>query len=225
MPPRPRRAAQARRRRSLPWPAIALVALLAASACSTSLRSTDSSASPTPSVSASQAKVDLSRLPVPRTDFCDVLPEKDAEAALGGAVSRTDHYGNGDVFEVRPGYRDVSHEYGCVFQGAGGTTAKAWVFARPVTTREARMLVRHERHRRGCAFPDSIGFGSPGLTAVCIIRGQEPASVRTRLEGLFRDSWLGCEVSAPADRESRSDVQKRAEDWCTAVVTTIGARP
>jgi hypothetical protein len=226
MYPRSRRAAPVRRR-SLVWLAALIVPALATSACSTSFRSTDAPASPTPTASTSKAKVDLSRLPVPRTEFCDVLSKRDVGSALDGPVEKTAHYGNGDEFEVRPGYRDVSHEYGCVFESTDGATAKVWVFARPVTTKEARTLVRRERGRRGCAFPDSVGFGSPGLTSVCRIRGAETSdpAVRARLEGLFRDSWMACEVSEPAQRGSRSDVLQRAETWCTGVVTTVAARP
>jgi hypothetical protein len=204
-----------------------MVPLLTAGACSTPFRSADAPASPTPSRTTSEVKVDLSRLPVPRTEFCDVLSKRDVRSALDGPVEKTAHYGNGDEFEVRPGYRDVSHEYGCVFESGDGATAKVWVFARPVTTKEARMLVRRERGRRGCSFPDSVGFGSPGLTSVCRIRGAESSDPtdRARLEGLFRDSWMACEVSEPTQRGSRPDVLQRAEAWCTGVVTTVAARP
>lgn len=156
-----------------------------------------------------------------------MLSKQDVGRALDGPVEKTAHYGNGDEFEVRPGYRDVSHEYGCVFESRDGATAKVWVFARPVTTKEARMLVRRERSRRGCSFPDSIGFGNPGLTSVCRIHGAESSdpTVRSRLEGLFRDSWMACEVSRPFQRGSRSDVLQRAETWCTGVATTVAARP
>lgn len=214
------------RLRSLSWLAIVLVPLVAGG-CSTPLQSTDAPASPSRSVSPSDADLDLSRLPVPRTQFCDVLPKSDVAKALDGPVTRTDHYGNGDEFEVRPGYRDVSHEYGCVFEGDADTAAKVWVFARPVSSREAGMLVRRERRQRDCAFPDSIRFGAPGLASVCEVPGAKASApaVRARLEGLFHDSWLACEVSEPLQRGSRVDVLQRAEDWCTGVVTTVAARP
>ena len=177
----------------------------------------------------SDAHLDLSGLPVPRVEFCDVLDEDDVAQALDGPVSGTDHYGNGDEVEVRPGYVDVSHEYGCVFRASDGTSAKVWVVARPVTRGEARTVVRRARRGRDCAFPESIGFGSPGLTSVCEVPGAEPdvgPLVRARLEGLFDDSWVGCEVSEPVEVAGartgpRADVVQRADQWCTEVVTTV----
>jgi hypothetical protein len=184
------------------------------------------------SVAPSDADLDLSGLPVPRVPFCDVLGEDDVAQALDGPVSATDHYGNGDEIEVRPGYVDVSHEYGCVFQAADGTAAKVWVFARPVTRAEARTLVRRSRRGRDCAFPESIGFGSPGVTSVCEIPGpgqDAGAMARARLEGLFTDTWVGCEVTEPLEgsggaARSRADVVQRADQWCTEVVTTVGSQ-
>ncbi len=171
-----------------------------------------------------------------------MLDENGVTEALDGPVTGTDHYGNGDEVEVRPGYKDVSHEYGCVFEGSDGTAARTWVFARPVARSEARTLVRRARRGRDCAFPDPVGFGSPGLTSVCEIASgatgstQRTTTVRTRLEGLFTDTWLGCEVSEPLGGSSegstgdgssseRADVVQRAVSWCTEVVTTVSAQP
>ncbi len=187
-----------------------------------------------PDSATSRGRVDLSALTLPRTDFCEVLTEDGVTKALDGPVSDTAHYGNGDEVEVSPGNVDVSHEYGCVFVGGDGTTAKAWVFARPVALDEARMLVRRARRGDDCTFPRGDGFGRPGLTSVCeVATGADPApSVRARLEGLFGDSWLGCEVSEPFDGASgapagsqtgaRADVVRRAERWCVSVATTLG---
>jgi len=214
------------------WLAAVLAPVLVLAACTTPLGSGDRSRSPSPSrtVSSAEADLDLSRLPVPRRAFCDILPRKDVTAALDAPVVKTAHYDNGEEFEVRPGYRDVSHEYGCVFEGDDGAVARAWVFARPVRTHEARMLVRRERRGRDCAFPDTVRFGRPHLASVCEVPGADgpDRAVRARLEGLFGDSWLACEVSEPLERSSatrgpRADVMRRAADWCTGVVTAVGA--
>lgn len=228
LPRRPRRAARGPRA-GAPLVVAVLTPALLATACSTSLRSTDAPASPKASASASasagNARLDLSRLPVPRADFCPALSTRDVSTALDGSVTRTSHYGDGDEFEVRPGYRDVSHEFGCVFQGADGSAAKVWVFARPVSRGEARTLVRRERRQAGCSFPRSLRFGRPGLTSVCRVPGSKPHArdLRARLEGLFRDSWLACEVSRPAERGRRSDLLRRAEQWCVDAVTAASA--
>jgi hypothetical protein len=215
------------RRRYLP-PLLTLTLL--AGACTFSPEPTEPSGQS--SVGPSDAHLDLSGLPVPRVSFCDVLAEDDVAQALDGPVAGTDHYGNGDEVEVSPGYVDVSHEYGCVFDAADGTSAKVWVFARPVTRAEARSLVRRARHGRDCAFPESIGFGSPGLTSVCEVPGADPDTgplVRARLEGLFGDSWVACEVAEPLEAAGtrtrpRADVVQRADQWCTEVVTTVAGQ-
>lgn len=226
MPPRTARAVRGRRRF---LPALLTLALLAG-ACTSSPEPPESSGPS--SVGPSDAHLDLSGLPVPRVPFCDVLAEDDVAQALDGPVAGTDHYGNGDEVEVSPGYVDVSHEYGCVFGAADGTSAKVWVFARPVTRGEARSLVRRARRGRDCAFPESIGFGSPGLTSVCEVPGADPdvgPRVRARLEGLFGDTWVGCEVAEPLEAAGtrtgpRADVVQRADQWCTEVVTTVAGQ-
>jgi hypothetical protein len=189
----------------------------------------EASQGPSPSVAPSDAGLDLSGVPVQRADFCDLVDRDDVAQALEGAVRDTAHYGNGDEVEVRPGHVDVSHEFGCVFEGPGGKVARAWVFARPVAVAEARTLVRRARRGDDCAFPESVRFGSPSLTSVCEVAGPPPEEapvVRARLEGLFGDSWAGCEISEPLVRGSgaRADVVQRADQWCTGVVTAIGAQ-
>ena len=184
-----------------------------------------------PSAAPGAAHLDLSGLPIPRADVCALLAEDSQEQALGAPVAQTGHYGNGEEVEIAPGRVDISHEYGCVFEAGDETTARTWIYARPVLRPEARTLVRRARHGRDCAFPESIRFGTPGLTSVCEVAS--PAAdwplVRARLEGLFGSTWMGCEVAEPLARPSgssstpRADVVQRAEQWCTEVVTAIAA--
>lgn len=188
-----------------------------------------------PSVEPSDADLDLSAYPVPRADLCPALDEDAVARALGSPVADTAHYRNGEEFEVRPGQRDVSHEYGCVFEAADGTVARTWVFARPVTVAEARTLIRRTRRGRDCAFPKSIGFGDPGVTSVCERRStgdDDRPALRARLQGLFGDTWLSCEIEEPTGpredtggvgSDAGEDVVQRADRWCTDVVTTVGS--
>lgn len=178
-----------------------------------------------------EAQLDLSGLPVPRTDVCDLLGHDDVERALAAPVTDTAHYGNGEEFEVTPGRVDISHEHGCVFAAGDGATARVWIFARPVLRSEADTFVRRTRRGRDCAFPESLAFGAPGVTSVCELPGRPSEggpAFRARLEGLFGDTWVGCEVSEPRETGTplpvaRADVLQRAERWCTEVVTTISA--
>lgn len=191
----------------------------------------------TPSADPSSAHLDLSRLPVPRAPFCETLPGQGVTDALQGEVAQTGHYSNGDEVEVRPGYTDIVHEHGCVYESAEGSVARAWVFARPVDRAEAKRQVRRARRGRDCALPDSIAFGTPSLVSACEVpadRAGTEVMVRARLEGLFGDSWVGCEVAEPVSsqgaagtggttRQERKAVVRRAEQWCTEVVTAVGA--
>ena len=189
-------------------------------------------AAPSQTAPPTHSKLDLSGLPIPRTEICDLLSDDGVTEALGSPIADTNNYGNGDDVEVTPGLVDVSHEYGCGYQGESGATARVWVFARPVARSEAKTLVRRVRHGRDCAFPKAVGFGSPGLTSVCEISSTQSdsdqgATVRARLEGLFGDTWVGCEVSEPLEGAtgSNADVVQRGVSWCTEVVTTVGAQP
>jgi hypothetical protein len=228
MSPRRSLPRSARRGRAPAALAAALAAAVVASGCSLSPEASEESS---PSVAPSDADLDLSGVPVQRALFCDLVADEDVRQALEGSVRNTAHYGNGDEVEVRPGQVDVSHEFGCVFEGPGGKVARAWVFARPVTVGEARALVRRARRGDDCAFPESVRFGAPTLTSVCEVAGPPPEEapmVRARLEGLFGDSWVGCEITEPLVREegagARADVVQRADQWCTEVVTAVGAQ-
>lgn len=175
-------------------------------------------ASPTPE------RVDLTGLPVERAAFCDILDVGSVEKSLGGTVRRTNHYGNGDEARILPGYVDVSHEYNCTFVAAGGSTASAWVFAPPVGRRQARRLVRRAVAPDTCTRAEGLRFGTPTVTSVCREREPRPRT-RARMQGLFGDAWLSCEITVQPSRASRQDVLERAERWCIDVVTTLGARP
>ena len=198
-------------------PLTALVVLLTGCTGGGGSGGSDAHGEPSPSPTGS-AHVDLSGVPVPRGPLCDVVPEPAVEQALAGPVTGTDHYANGEEAELAPGLVDVAHEWGCVFEGTGATVARVWVFARPVSQAEAETLVRRARRGRDCTFPATLDFGSPGLTSVCEV--QEGTLARARLEGLFGDTWVGCEVVGPT---AGGSLVQRAEDWCTAVVVAAGA--
>ena len=199
--------------------------------CTSAPEEPDQTTGVAPSAAPGAAHLDLSGLPIPRADVCALLAEDGLEQALGAPVAQTGHYGNGEEVEIAPGRVDISHEYGCVFEAGDGTTARTWIYARPVLRPEASTLVRRARHGRDCAFPESIRFGTPGLTSVCEVasRAADGPLVRARLEGLFGSTWMGCEVAEPLARPSgssstpRADVVQRAEQWCTEVVTAIAA--
>lgn len=225
-------------------PTVLVAAGLLLSACTSATDTSDAAGgSPSPSATAGpgEAHLDLSGLTVPRADICDLVGSDDVGQALAGTLADTAHYANGEELEVTPGRVDIAHEHGCVYVGEDGTVARTWIFARPVPPQEARELVRRARRGRDCAFPESVRFGTPSLTSVCEVAdiptgpddrddgaaGSDDAAVRARLEGLFHDTWMGCEVSDPVavleTHDGRADVVRRAEQWCTDVVNAVSA--
>jgi hypothetical protein len=158
-------------------------------------------------------KLDTGSVQLARAEFCDRLGTSAVEAALGGEPTHDDTWGNGDpVPGAAGGSGEVGHELGCAWTGAGGATARAWLFARPVTTPFAKILVARAGRTQGCAAAQTPVFGSPAVLQTCTLADNVE---RVRRAGLFGDTWLTCEVSdAPA-----VDLAKRTDRWCAAVVS------
>jgi hypothetical protein len=169
------------------------------------------------------ASLDLSGLPIGRTDFCNRLDEGDVEDALGGPVVDTTRYGSGDRVALAPGVVDVSHEYNCTYDAGDGAQARVWVFAEPVTASVGSDIAREARAESGCrTLRKAPRFGTPAIGTVC--RATRPEARAVTLRGLFGDAWLSCRLSRPGAGDVPGTVQ-RAEQWCVRVATTLGARP
>lgn len=183
-------------------------------------------ARPSPSSSPTRtpmASLDLSGLPIERTEFCDRLDEGDVEDALGGPATDTAHYGSGDRVALAPGVVDVSHEYNCTYDAGDGTQARVWVFAEPVTASVGSGIVRDARAESGCRpLRKAPTFGTPAIGTIC--RTTKPEARAVTLRGLFGDAWLSCRLSTPGSADVLGTV-RRAEQWCVRVATTLGARP
>ena len=110
-------------------------------------------------------------------------------------------YGNGDEVEVTGVGNDVVHELGCAWTGKNGTTARAWVFARPVTTDFARSVIASGEKTKGCRTIAGPPYGKPAATQLCRLPGGEQ---RLRHAGLFGQTWLTCEL-ATTDTTQRGD--------------------
>ncbi|MGN6578059.1 MAG: hypothetical protein ACTHKG_20495 [Nocardioides sp.] len=203
--------------------AVTVIALVAWPDGSGAGGSPGAAGSPTPSPSRGDAPIDLSGLPIARDLECAALDDEAVATALGGAVTTRDGYTDGDRVEVAPGVTDVAHETSCSF-ATDAAQARVWVFSAPVSTADARDLVRERRRQRGCTFPDlPTGFGTPGVISVCTDPDPD-RSVSATMSGLFGDAWLSCRLSqqgAPIP----DAVLERAERWCVHVATTLGAVP
>jgi hypothetical protein len=183
-------------------------------------------AHPSPSSSPTatpMASLDLSGLPIERTEFCGRLDRGDVEDALGGPATDTAHYGSGDRVALTPGVVDVSHEYNCTYDAGDGTQARVWVFAEPVTASVGSGIVREARAESGCRpLRKAPTFGTPAIGTIC--RTTKPEGRAVTLRGLFGDAWLSCRLSRPGSDDVLGTV-RRAEQWCVRVATTLGARP
>ncbi len=190
-------------------------------------------ASPSPSAVATPlAEVDTSTISLVRGSFCaDVDP-----AAVLGAVgadsddqARARTWANGQRARLEPGLSDVSHEYGCSWRTASSQTARAWVFAPPVTLDEARDLVAAAPRREGCSLlADAPSFGTPSVAVQCRGVGE----LTRTFTGLFGDAWLTCQVGAPVPTggadgpeaaEAAQTLATRASTWCPAVLAAAGS--
>jgi hypothetical protein len=164
---------------------------------------------PTPT---SLAQLKPGRMDLVRVAFCDLVPAAAVKAAVGPA-STPQQWANGE----RPpgaGAGDVGHELGCAWT-AGRRSARAWMFARPVSAAFGREVVARARTAKACTAAAAATFGKPGVTQTCTLPGRV---VRVRHAGLFGDTWLTCEVAGP---EPARALSRRADAWCTAVATSV----
>ena len=158
------------------------------------------------------ASVDTTALTVRRTTFCSRLSDATVAAALGGPARPTTTWRPGQSMQVTGTVKDVVDEYGCSWATASGATARAWIFAPPVTRDRAAALAK--QNPSGCrrlsgsatAPATSLAYGSPTSALTC--------GDSVMLRGLFGDAWLTCELpSHDIDLVGR---------WCLAVARAAG---
>ncbi len=166
------------------------------------------------------ASLDTVSMQVPRIEFCPSVPPAAVSDALGGKPDDEAAYGNGDEAELPDVGSDVLHELGCSWSRDEGTTARAWIFARPVDEGFARSVVVSAGKTKACQVASGPEFGKPSVTQVCSF---PDGGHRVRHAGLFGQSWLTCEVAAPASE--LPDLRKRADDWCVAVLGALSTAP
>lgn len=165
--------------------------------------------------SAPLAAYDTDGLKVARRDPCAGISDEQVADALGAAAEDTHAWAPGDNL---PGGAQVADEFGCRHR-AGDVTVAAWVFAPPVSGREARDMVAETTTGGSCsADRDSATFGAPGLAYTCQPASHGPAvsksSAGKRFTGLVGDSWVVCELRGSTDTD-------RVGRWCVAVLDSL----
>ena len=164
---------------------------------------------------------DAAGLVVRRASFCSAIDPRQVEAALGAAPEAEKSWSNGDRIEVSEGIRDVVHEYGCEYD-ADGTTARAWVFAPPITARRARqLLTKSPVPKDVCQQMSSPGFGDPSAGWACLGLRETVATYR----GLFGDAWLTCELRTGREESDPLGLYERAGSWCVGVLQAASSGP
>jgi hypothetical protein len=162
------------------------------------------------------AGLNSAAMQVPRIEFCASVPDKAVADALGGKPDSKAAYANGDTEKVDGAGEDVLHEIGCSWSTDEGATARAWVFARPVDAPFAQRAVASNRSTAGCRVVTGPAYGKPAVTQVCRRAGGEQ---RVRHAGLFGQTWLSCEVSAPS--AEAAGIRGRADAWCVQVANAL----
>jgi hypothetical protein len=176
---------------------------------------TEKSATPAPSPTPI-ASLDTAAIQIPRIEFCRLVPSAAVTDALGGKAVSGAAYGNGDEV-VLPGVgTDVVHEIGCSWTGTGESSARAWVFARPVSRGFAQDVVSSSTKAKGCRVVAGAPYGEPSMLQVCTLR---TGHVRIRHAGLFGQTWLTCEISASG--VVQADLLTRTDRWCVKVANAL----
>lgn len=172
-----------------------------------------------PEVKGDLSTTDTTTMRVRRGAFCDRVPTKDATEALGGAATEKKAYGDGDQTAISSQVNDVAQEYGCIWTGPedSATSARAWVFAPPVTLDWATQMTKSVP--KGCKAASSPAYGKPSVALTCTDAKKQPKVV---LHGLFGDAWLSCELTGKAG-EATATLQKRASRWCLVTATAAAA--
>ncbi|WP_232677556.1 hypothetical protein [Nocardioides sp. R-C-SC26] len=183
----------------------------------TALRSADDVDEPSAPVTAPPLPdLDTATMPVARAGFCAEVAETAVVEALGGDATDAVAYDDGELARITPKVTDIAHEFGCRWDRKGAT-ARAWVFAPPVTPARAEQLIETARAGATCRPIDGApAFGSPSLALTCRT-GKGP---QVTFRGLFGDAWLVCSLNRRGDV---APVITAAERWCGAVL--VAATP
>lgn len=192
------------------WMRTAALALALISTVALLAGCTSSSDSPEPAASTPLASYATESLTVARGDFCDRIGSAAVTRALGGEAEKTTHYTSGVPTEMEVDLVDLSHEFGCRFT-TPDATARAWVFAPPITNERAKQAIASLTGMDRCVvLPDAPAFGQPTIALAC----GDQAKPTVWFAGLFGDAWLTCTLERALPGPELLDETGR---WCVAV--------
>ena len=216
---RDHRGAVRRRALARAVPVVLLVTGLTAACTDSSQDEGDAeSASPT---ATPLSEVDLTGVVATRSAFCDALETEPVAAVLGGDPDITIAYDSGQRTEVATGLRDVANEYSCYFERGSEDdqrTARAWLFAQPITPAEAEGFIKEREVEEACKPAGELSFGDPGLVQTCGTGTRR----RVTAVGLFGDGWLTCQATSPAS-VAEEELLEQTQLWCADVARTTAS--
>lgn len=158
------------------------------------------------------AKLKTADMIIPRQAFCQEVPKTAITTAIKGTVDNAREWTNGE--EGATG--DVAQEFGCEWKSEAGFTARAWVYARPITKKYAGRVIAETSAHQMCHPAAPPQFGAPSQLQICQLGG---GVLRVRHAGLFGDAFLTCEVSEPTADVAR--LRGRADRWCVSVAQAL----
>ena len=194
---------------------VVLVVTALTAGCTESSERAEESPSPTAPTVTPLSELDLTGVVVERAPFCDALDADAVTTVLGGEPELTDSYTSGQLVQLGPGLRDVANEYSCLFE-RGSRTARAWLFAQPVTPAQARTMVEMRGNDKTCEPAGELSFGDPGLVQSCEPEGRR----RVTAVGLFGDGWLTCQTTAPGSADA-TELLEQTQLWCAEVARSV----
>ncbi|GAA4677811.1 hypothetical protein GCM10023226_13820 [Nocardioides nanhaiensis] len=176
-------------------------------------------AGPATPTSTPLADYDTLAVAVAREPFCEAVEPAVVTEVLEAEPTGVRTWADGEQVRLPEGGRDVAHEFGCRW-AVDGAVASAWVFAPPVTRRQAIDLAQVAQSADGCApMRGARPYGLPTLAAFCRVEGRRgaPAGTEASYRGLFGDAWLTCTLEVPGASPDEA-LAERAGRFCVSVL-------
>ncbi len=189
---------------------LVLMLALGSAGCSSDPPSEPRSTAPTPAttpVATPLGDYDTSRITLLRASFCGRVADELIIAALAAGPSDKRTWRPGGRV---PGSKDISNEFGCSWT-AGSVSARAWVFAPPITSAQATHFAEDVADKKCRRVSEAPALGEPGAAQRC--------GATASLYGLVGDAWVACEISGLTG-PATAQIQ-RVGEWCVAVLEAM----
>jgi hypothetical protein len=155
---------------------------------------------------------DTAEVAIVRSDFCERVSDDAITAAIGDEAADLQAWQPG---ERLPDSRDIGNEFGCAWT-AGSVSARAWVFAPPITPQRADDLASEVVGPTCKPLRPAAPLGDPGGAQSCVL---DTDARRVGFFGLIGDAWVNCEVTGLTGPGAEAD--DLVGQWCVAVLEAL----